>query len=490
MKTLLKLLVTAAAVVMTGTPGNAKEKLFFDSKSWIVPVAGNPEVLIENGLGAKVAPANFQIANPLVNAGLASDATIAKKMTDGGYGKKFIDYLTDNGQNDTRLKDLALRNAAIREKEFGEQTLVGGENEEQLARYLMDQYEPILMHMYYCFTNDYHRSVDEKGRASVSGTFYLFKVKVTKEEAFDIVSHIGNPEVYNKFNFPIEYVCSGEIKNLENIISKEAPDLALRGVLLRRHPARISIGENAGIKKGDLVSIYSQRRDKNGIDYSKRISRARVHGVWGEEAQINFEANTAGNKKNGDVVVRTPDKKTRVGLLATWQPHNWGAMIIGDSKVGFTRSGIIHHVIYDLGYSMTDKPGQKFVSTQYGLRNIKYMAPMFFNAGVGYGIGKTFLGYLDVMPYFMGQVEFASMFGSGDDTIKETHDPFGLFVRAPVGLRLSFNTGYPVKLTLEAGWAFNFALNKKSHPYKNLEWAMKYLSTKRDGVYLNLGLIF
>lgn len=481
MKTLLKLLATAAAVIMTVTPGIAKEKIFFDSKSWIVPVAGNPEILTENGLSAKVVPVDFQIANPLIIDSLGADGrSTARWMTDAGYGRKFVDYLTENGQNDVRLKELALKNAQIREKEFGEQTLVGGENEEQLKQYLMDQYEPILMHLYYCFSDNYSRYVDKYGDISVNGTFSIYKVKITKEEAFDIIANIGNPEVYNKFHFPVEYVCGGEIKKLEKIITKKAPDLALRGVLLRRHPARISIGENAGIEKGDLVSIYSQRRDKNGNDFSKRISRARVHGVWENEAQINFEANTAGNKKNGDVVVRTPDKKTRLGVLATWLPHNWGAMILGDTKLEFTRSGIIHHLIYELSYSLTDKPGQKFVSREDGSQGRQYVAPMFFNAGLGYGIGKTFLGYLDIMPYFMGQVELASMSG----------DINGFYLRAPIGLRFSFNTGYPVKLTLEAGWAFNFALNQKSQNCKNLEWAMKYLSSKRNGIYLNLGFIF
>ena len=496
MKSLSKILAVVIVIAANIIPCYAKNKgkrIFYDSKSWIVNVAGDPHALQGIGLESKINPVIVSVGNPINEYNYTNLEGIADVMTKGGYGKAFINALTQNGTSDKLLQQLALKNAQRQDIEFGNETNIGSMDASSLEIYLKDNYESVLRYNYYCFTFKHVYFVETKKNGVKTKEqrseqyFAIYKVDVDKEQAFDIVASIGDPSRYDSLQFKVSYVTGGPLFKMEELVNKEAPDLALRGVLLRRNPARISIGANAGIEKGDLVSIYSQRRDKNGNDYSKRISRARVHAVWDDEAQINFEANTAGNRKNGDVVVRTRDEKLRFGILATWQPHLWGGELMFDTKTGFARSGITHHFLMDLAYSVTDKPGTKFASLEY--EGEAYKAPMFFNIGLGYGIGKTFLGFLDVMPFFIAQYNLGFMTYCGEDfgEYYKKHSPTASMIRVPIGIRLSINMGYPTKFILEGGYAVNWGTGRN---YKVVKQACDYLNVKQNGIFLNAGFIF
>ena len=482
-----KLSFLAGIVILLGSykPAYAK-RIFYDSKSWIVNVAGDANILRDAGLESKVNPVNVDIANPLNDSNFKDPKSLAVKLTEEGYGKKFINSLTANGTDDEILRKLAFMNVQKQDIEFGSNTLIGGENQSSLDTYLKDEYLPILMHNYYCFLYIHTYEKEKKGNGgkdseTIQVPYYaIFKVDVDSEEAFDIIASIGDPERYDALNFPVSFVSGGMLKKLEKNLEKSAPDLMLRGVLTQRNPAKISIGENAGLKAGDLVSIYSQRVDKKGEQYSKRISRARVSKAWNNEAQINFESNTAGNRKNGDVVVRTRDKHTRIGILATWQPHVWGGQIFSDTKFGFMRSGIINHFLFDLSFSLTDKPGQKFLSLVN--EGDVYKSPMFANTGIGYGISKTFLGYLDIMPFFLGQFEMNIM-----PKVEGDMTPQASSLRIPIGVRFSFNIAYPLKFILEGGYSLRWGFGDN---YKIINQACEYLDAKRDGIFINAGFIF
>ncbi|MCH5230856.1 MAG: hypothetical protein J1F43_03590 [Muribaculaceae bacterium] len=463
------------------------KKIFYDSKSWIVNVAGDANILQDVGLESKINPIKVNVENPLNDSNYLKPKTLASMLTNEGYGKKLINALTANGTSDELLKKLAFKNVQKQDIEFATNTLIGGENENALTTYLKDEYLPILMHNYYCFlfNHTYEVPVTTKSGSKKTETrsieyYAIYKVDVDSEEAFDIIASIGDPQRYNSLNFPVSFVSGGLVSKLEKNLEKDAPDLMLRGVLTQRNPAKISIGRNAGLKAGDLVSIYSQKTDKKGQPYSKRISRARVGKVWGNEAQMNFESNLAGNRKNGDVVVRTRDKHTRLGIMATWQPHVWGGQIFSDTKVSFTRSGIINHFLFDLSFSMTDKPGQKFISLEDA--NDIYKSPLFANAGLGYGISKTFLGYFDIMPFFLAQYEMAIM-----PKVEGSNTPLGSSVRIPIGIRFSFNVAYPVKFILEGGYTLKWGFGTD---YQKIKQACEYLDAKRDGLFINAGFIF
>lgn len=464
-------------------------KPFYDNKSWIVNVAGDYGFLREIGFESKVNGLNIHIPQLLGNSIHRIDCEhIASQLTREGYGNMIINKLTGDGQNDALLRQLALENANKQDWELGSEN-IRAVNAEGLKTLLQDDYEPILLHNYIVLT---HKVTSYTGNGNVK--YAIFKVEVTKEQAFDIVANIGNRSAYSQLPiFPVKFLYAGEYKENKTMaeIAKNVPGLAVRGVLLRRHPARISMGKNQGLKKGDLVSIYSQRMNKRGEEYSKRISRARVCGVWNEEAQVNFEAGTAGNRKNGDIVVRTPDNKNRFGLMATWMPNVWGGQLLWDHKTGFARSGIIHHTLIDLGFNMTTHPGDKFLVIDEKHDNHQYKAPVFLNFGVGYGIGKTFLGFMDVMPFFIAQYEAGLMVDTHSFDEDAPDDIKGIIwgssVRVPVGLRFSFNIGYPVKIVLEAGYAPCFGFG---NDYKIVKATNKLLDLKRDGIFLNAGFIF
>lgn len=474
------------------------EKPFYDSKSWIVNVAGNPNFLINNGFQSKVNPINnlnvpYSLSGKPTKEGCLS---LAATMTKDGMGRKFIDALTNDGKSDEYLKKLALWNANKQDIEFAGEHL-RGEGEEGMKTLIKDDFEPILQQNYIVLTKTVELKdskgltrKDSKGNILTETYYAIFHVEVSKEEAFDIMMNIGDAKYY-LLKFPVKFCYSGTWSedNTEADIAKNVPGLAVRGVLLRRNPARISMGDDLGINKGDLVSIYSQRVDKKGNPYSKRISRARVCGVWDNDAQINFEAGTAGNRKNGDIVVRTPDSHFRWGVLATYSPHVWGGEVLMDYKAGFTRSGIIHHMLVDLGFNMTDHPGNKYYVLTDKHFGYEYRSPVFFNMGLGYGIGKTFLGFFDVMPFFMLQYEAGVMMDVTTETTANDDAAmiWGSSVRVPIGLRLSFNIGYPVKLVVEGGYAARFGFGDE---YKIVKQTCDLMKAKRDGVFVNLGLIF
>lgn len=490
MKNISKLFKLAFIAGFIFTLSNAQlcqaKKIFYDSKSWIVNIAGDTQVFKDLGLQSKVNSINVDVKNPLNETNYLDAKSLAPILTEEGYGIKFINAITSNGTSDQILQRLALKNVQKQDIEFGSNTLRGGDNESALATYLKDEYLPILMHNYYCFTftHTYNKKVKKNGHETtepVSISYYaIYKVDVDPEEAFDIIASIGDSQRYNTINLPVSYVSSGLVSKLEKNLEKDAPDLMLRGVLLQRNPAKISIGQNAGLKAGDLVSIYSQRLDKHGNPYSKRISRARVGKAWAEEAQVNFEANTAGNRKNGDVVVRTRDSHTRFGILATWQPHVWGAQLFGDTKISFMRSGIINHFLYDLAFAITDKPGQKFQSL--AKESDVFKSPLFANAGIGYGISKTFVGFLDIMPFFLAQYDLGIM-----PKVEGSFTPIGSSIRVPIGVRFCFNIAYPVKFVLEGGYSLKWGFGED---FKIIKQACEFLDAKRDGVFINAGFIF
>lgn len=504
MKKLHSLIASLLAVVVAATAPAfaAQPKPFYDSKSWIVNVAGpNAQNIKNSTLGAKV-----EVINNVIGLDRYQDSytavyngnTLARQMTENGIGKSFINALTDNGTSQALLQKLALKNAQIQDYEMGNENLL---SEGGVQNLIADNYLPILMHNYIYLTyrhylkdKDGNYKVNKKtGQREYIDKYALFRVVVTPEQAYDIMNCLGNPEKYAKLSFPVKFVYSGNEADLESDVSKHIPDLALRGVLLQRNPAKISIGKKQGVKKGDLVSIYSQRQDKDGNYYSKRISRARVGKVWQNEAQVNFENKLAGNRKNGDVVVRTPDNHFRISLLATAMQHNYGLKILMDTKSSFMRSGLINHFLANVSYSVSDHPGRLFASTKYfntsGIPE-QYYAPQFLNVGIGYGLSKTFLGYLDIMPFFMAQADFSLMFFKNDKDFYEkyeSHSPSSISLRVPVGLRFCFNIHYPFKLALEAGWAFRFG---GGDGYKTVNRAMESMDMKRDGLFVNLGFVF
>lgn len=492
---MMRIAVIAMVVLLTTGVATARKKVFYDSKSWIVQVFGDATYLKNQEMGSKIEVFPLKILVYDGEPTIVNCREVERCLNSHGYGNKVMDILTVNGTSEKVLRKLALKNKQRQDYEFGNETsrVEAGETVENL---IAEQYLPVLEHNYIVVYFKYYKEVKKDGYTRTETIYHpvLYRVNVDQKQAFDIMSSLSNPQKYDRMKFKVNYATND---TLYNDIIKKAPDLAVRGVLLRRHPARINLGKNAGLKKGDLVSIYSQRMNDKGERYSKRISRARVCAVWDNEAQVNFEANTAGNRKNGDIVVVTNDHILRLGLLATYSPHIWGGRVLFDVKAGFNRSGIIHHFLYDVvEFAMTDHPGKQFTvfkknrpniwedpDIDKGYRSVVTYAPWFLNFGMGYGISKTFLGFFDVMPYALAQFELGVMHSNSENELGIVATAF----RFPLGLRFSFNLKYPVKIALEGGYNFNFPLGKNG---KIVKQSLDYMGAKRDGIFVNLGFIF
>lgn len=496
MKQLTRSILIVMLSLLCASSADAK-KVFYDSKSWIVNFFGDDLSWFDDTpMRVKIHDFKMNVPSYSGQPTYYDCKNIENKLNEENYGKKVVDILTENGTSERILRQLALANVQKADIELGSENMRtnSGEN---ISNLLAEDYLPVLTYNYIIVNFHYTVTTKNSNNESVDVPMInpvIFHVDIDKEQAFDIMSCIGDPERYNKLKFNVSFCTKKQY--YEDIIA-DVPALAVRGVLTKRNPAHISIGSDMGLRNGDLVTIYSQRMDKEGQPYSKRISRARVCKVWPDYAQVNFEANTAGNRKNGDIVVRTPDNHSRAGFLATWSPKVWGGKILWDKKTGFKRSGIIDHYLMDLGFSMTQEPDNKFVVID-GERSPNCLkAPMFWNLGLGYGLGKTFLGFFDVMGFFIVQYDGAFM-PSNKSLMKELmeQDQYGDYqaetiygnnIRIPIGLRLSFNMGYPTKLVIEGGYAFNWAID---HNAKAIKESLKSMDAHRDGIFVNLGFLF
>ena len=106
---------------------------------------------------------------------------------------------------------------------------------------------------------------------------------------------------------------------------------------------------------------------------------------------------------------------------------------------------------------------------------------------MGYGISKTFLGFMDVMGYVLPQYEAGIMLDLSSIDGGDDHTLVGSSLRVPVGVRLSFNIGYPTRIFVGGGYAFNCGMGDNG---KIVKKALKCMDTDRGGVFLNFGFTF
>lgn len=486
-------IVLSLLIVCFAAGSEVCAKTFYDSKSWIVPVGGQTDNLMLCGLSSKVYPIKVNQVESVFTITSKPDKRwgedLAARMTAEKYGNKIVNTLTGSGHDEYLLRKLANMNVQRQDIEFGNSTQMAENGEESVRNLIEEDYLPILTNCYYII--DINVTGEEKSAKIPfsSKYFAIFRVKINNDEAFDIMSCIGDPERYNNLSFPMELCYIGEYKGLEEtaeVISKEVPGLALRGVITQRNPAKISIGSDMNIHQGDLVSIYSQRMTKKGELYSKRISRARVSYVSPNNSQINFENRLSGNRKNGDVAVYTPDRLTRLGVKVNYTKGIWGGDIFGDSKVGFTRSGLIHHLIYYGGASITEHPKYTFcvIDKDSPAYLCSYKAPIFINVGIGYGISKTLLGFIDGMLSIKGEYEHAIMGDDGNaDDAPMMHCNA---IRVPASFRLSINVAYPLRFFVEGGYIYRQGLLRT----RILEESLKLMDARNDGLFFSVGVIF
>lgn len=477
MRTFYQLALALLIVALSSISVNAKKNVFYDSKSQLLGISGNVDSLAAYGFEYKIFknpiqfkvnmpdPANKKKGYQLDNAAdVQAIENIAAQLNAQHVGKQVLDYLFQYDPSDTinplsieLLKQRAAQNAQFLDVEYVQATAQGAANGE-LAMLTED---PYLMAI---FKNNYiylERHVDDGKRI----LFAVYRVQLDDELFTDIYNVWNLPEAYNKRDPKVEFVGSGTFKDDSDKhadavtkISKECEPFAIRGQLKGRNPARAYLGENSGAKYGDRVLIYRQGLDELGNPQSKVVSRARINKIEDGMSQMYFISGTKGSAENGDMVVYSPDKKFSVSIEGTYGLGKWyGASLTVDYLISTLKNSAANiYAMFDARFDFSPKIDKKYLTWGFRSRQNSFDKPIVFDLGLGVGIGYTFLGRLEAVPYAKGQFEYISFSNYNDNGNSMT--AYGL--RVPVGLKFNLNIAYPVQLTFGAEYPFHFDIDK------------------------------
>lgn len=501
MKLNSKILTTAlllGALLLPATAMAKKKsdaKPFYTSKSYVVGVSGDVDSLSVAGFREKIFSNPVQIdcslPDPAEKEEFTDDqiAEVQKCLNDQKVGKKVLDYLYRfDGKNlsEELLQKRALANAKRADIEYAQ----GLTEQEALANvYLQENIVPILDNNYIYLQKYYGGKI----------VYMIFKVDMGLQTFQDVMANWQKPEVYNSLDIPVVFAGSGvgsaedEYADLQKSISTTVPAFAIQGVLLQRNPAIADFGSQQGARKGDLVSIYRQYTNDEGISYSKRISRARIGKVDEDRSQLFFIAGNKGNKTLGDMAVVTRDSKSALTVQANWMKHIWGAHLAYDYIAAVTNAGFVVRAGIDVDFNVTDKPGRTFTD----MSGEEYKAPWILDVTIGASIARTFFGWFEVAPFARVGYEYGYMankktFSTSDESTSYSNITAGS-IRVPVGIDLAFNTPYPLQVVLTGGYNFNFGLNDENNPYKSfdtLKAVYEHMDIDRNGLFLRAGLRF
>lgn len=472
-----------------------KENFFLDEKSQVIGIATVGDY-VQGDLYEKfvASPIDRRLKMTLAprDTIFPSEYEMTSYLKGINAGRIVIDdLLLFDGKSfdETELRRRTELNNIRSDHERASLDILGAEN------VLRDDVNPIITNNYLFVRLQYQKPyINDKGERKERTVYrdYIYKVLVDKNIIEEIYEAWDNPEAYKQINIPLQYIETPKsedstLGSITSALEKDNTDFKNYGQLIRR--SSFDLGDRAGVKKGDNVTIYRQMEDRNGNLYSKRIARGKVNGFDenGRYAHFFRVSGNAGSWKNGDLATVSHSSNFNFGGQVELGEKTWYAGIIGDYAFGFTRSGLYSHFLINLGYCQTLRPGRRF---DYGYET--YKSPTFFNMGLGYGIGKTFLGFFDVMPYVKVQYDLAEMRDANADSDEEEEkvDKLkGHFVRVPIGLRLNINIAYPCRLMLEAGYAFHYGLDGIGHT-SEVKDALKSIGAKRDGYFVSIGLIF
>lgn len=415
---------------------------------------------------------------------------MARYLYDINAGKTVIDRLLQfdgSGLSDRELRRRAAANAIRSDRERAARDIIGEEAAVQ------DDIDPILKSNYLFVRLQYERRyLNSKGEEKSKTIYkdYLYRVVVTQSDVEQIYEAWDNPEAYKKLSFPLEYIPTPDtdgstLAHLTTALDKVDTNFMNYSQLLSRNS--IDLPRSAGVRKGDVVSIYRQEFDRNGRSSSKRIARGKVSGFDKNDSRTHFfrVSGNRGSEKNGDLAKVSHSSNISLGILGEAGDATWMAKAVVDYEFGFRKSGIFSHFLFDVGYGQTARRGH------FSYNGNSMSAPWFFNVGLGYGLGKYFMGCFDVMPFVMAQWDAVRMSSREEnDDVKSLKADY---VRVPAGLRININIVYPLRLALEAGYALSYKLDydsEKSDKVNFVDNALKERGAKRDGYFLSAGLSF
>lgn len=461
------------AILMTGlltVHVSAKKKPFYDSKSNIVCITGDYDLLAYGNKYRKVEveiPASYSSY---------TGKQLCKMLNDGNYGKKILDYLfCYNGKSlsEERLKGLALQNVL---KSDDERASIGVISKDDI---LKEDYLPIL-------ENNYIFLVSKGGNKK---RWNAFKVNINKDVLDQVFNCWTDMKKYNQIKVPVSFVASDKAKTTTDLnthkdelknktkrnISKKVEALAIRGQVIGRSPFLTNIGHINGLKSCDQVAIY-RTKEKGGKMYSSKVSTTRACNVNDSTANLYTFAGGQASYKKGDVAVYQPSSNTSLSITGGYMAHSYDVSLTFDKRLGLSKTGISQYLILKAGVGMYENSKRLYATNTGDV----VKSPIIMNFGLGYGVGFEFAHCIEFVPYVMAQWEghyFANKYESPNadynNGVKDYHlsgygkDVFSNAVRVPVGAKFNVNIFYPLQLVVGAEYITRIKLDKKDDEAKN-----------------------
>lgn len=488
MKKTLYLLLGMIAFFSGNEVCAAKEKTFYDAKSQMIGVSGDVDLLIKSGFENKMfindVPIEIELPESTKNQKKKkkwSDEQIIEitsKLNRQRVGHKILASLfpyKTNADGSISLSDSVMNARALANAQLAdvEKASIGMLDSTSILR---DDWEPILKNNYIFLVkknSSLFSSLSDLMTGSMTGSitnpesgyadFIVFKVDITDEIIHQVFQNWDNPTGFEAIDVNLICVCCDARDSyieINRILSKEVPAFAIRGQLISRNPAKANIGSSDGLKKGDLVSLYRQKMDKDGKLYSQRVSRARVCDVEEESSRMFFVSGSKGSYKAGDVVVYTPDRGKGLGIYANFNSGNFfGASVSWDINMHVSKSGL----------------------TSYWLTQLKVVTNGYYHdypivvdlKPIGYGLSWTLLGRFEAMPFFNAGFEYVR---------NDSENQVGVVLSG--GLRFDVNIAYPVKFSCGAEYesVIGLDLSDKIDSFSN------YDLSHRNGVNVFAGI--
>ena len=501
----IKYLIATMLLCILATPLSARKKPFYDSKSNIVGITGDYELL--------------QYADKFYSLGITPDCPAymsPKELCDywnkTNLGKKVLDVLLEyNGTSlsEEKLKELALQNVLKADEERASIGVIGKEN------ILKEDYLPILENQYIFINQSIKKRI---GKGDIA-RWSAYKININKDVLNQVFNSWNDMEKYNQIKVTISYIASGIGKNSSNYwdvnrdqsqpivqylknktrrkIAYEVPAFAIRGQVVSRHPFKMNIGEEEGIKNRDKVVVY-RSKEKNGKMVSSRVCTTRACDVRNNTANLYTFAGGQASYKKGDIAVFQPSKNSSWTISANYMDHSYNLNFTFDHRIKLSPAGISQYFITMLGVGGYEKTDKRLYATNNGA--VVY-SPVIANLGIGYGVGYEFAHCAEIEPYVLAQWEgmfFISKKSSpcdGTDGASYARGATSNSVRFPLGARLNVNICYPIQLVVGAEYIFNIKIPVAKDTERRVHNDPKKFffaptGYKRDGLNIYAGLRF
>lgn len=501
---------------------SAQDKVFYNSKSNIIGVTGNYKILEQGGFTSKF------VDNPIVidmPNEIMSSASMCQKFNSQNFGKKLLDYLFMYNGDSLSLKlleDRAYSNAQSQDKERAEYGVVKKE-------YILKGDEAITE----ILKNNFIFVDIPVVKGSTSREWYLFKVDINNETLKEVYNSWDDMTQYNQIQPKVVFVAKGKYKDttvalqsnstvlgslvgtnksqiiqesrqyrtsqrLIKSLSKEVPQLAIRGQVVSRAPFIANVGSNNGIHNCDRMIIYRAKQDKEGNMYSSRVATVRACGTTADSTHLYTFAGRHASYKQGDVAVLQPNRNSSYSILANYMNHSYGINIAYDNRLALSKIGLSQYIMTNIGVGLYEGFKKRLYVTNAD--NLVH-SPFIFNVGLGYGLGFELAHCIELVPYFMAQYEGAYFAGKEykeaptlfyDAELKNKKNVYAHSVRIPTGIKAHINIVYPVQLVVGAEYVFNINISNVSskNPDDPKKFFYEPFNYQRSGLNLLAGLRF